>query len=160
MLYEIPDSVPLEYAALVEPLAVAHHAIKMTGWTSYKDKSVLIVGGGPVGYAVILALRAAGCKKILVSEPTSRRREEVGKLVEAVVDPRSENVGAKCRELTDGRGVDVNFDCAGVQKGLEAGIDALTLGGWWVNISLWDNPVSDILTMIDLEVEDILTYAR
>ena len=146
MLYEIPDSVPLEDAALVEPLAVAHHGIKMTGLGSYEDKSVLIVGGGPVGYAVILALRAAGCKKIVVSEPTERRRKEVGELVDVVVDPRSEDVGGKCREATDGRGVDVSFDCAGVQRGLEAGIDALTLGGWWVNISLWDDPVSDGLS--------------
>ena len=142
MLHELPDSVPLEYAALVEPLAVAHHAIKMTGFSSYENKSVLIVGGGPVGYAVILALRAVGCKKIVVSEPTQRRREEVAELVEAVVDPRSEDVGERCRNMTDARGVDVCFDCAGVQKGLEAGIDALGLGGWWVNISLWDNPVS------------------
>ena len=142
MLYEIPDSVPLEYAALVEPLTVAHHAIKMTGLKSYADKSVLIVGGGPVGYAVILALRGAGCKRIVVSEPTKRRREEVGKLVEMVVDPRSEDVGERCRELTDGKGMDVCFDCAGVQKGLEAGIDALALGSWWVNVSLWDTPVS------------------
>jgi threonine dehydrogenase-like Zn-dependent dehydrogenase len=142
MLYAIPENVPLEVAALIEPLTVAHHAVKMTGFQGYADKSVLIVGGGPVGYAVILALRAAGCKKIVVSEPTKRRREEVERLVEKVVDPRSEDVGKACRSVTEERGVDACFDCAGVQKGFEAGIDALTLGGWWVNVSLWENKVS------------------
>lgn len=142
MLHKIPDSVPLEFAALAEPLAVAHHAVKLTGFASYEDKSVLIVGGGPVGYAVILALRAKGCKKVVVSEPTKRRREEAARLVEGVVDPRTENVGETCRSLTEGKGVDAAFDCAGVQKGLDAAVDGLRNGGWWVNVSIWENAVS------------------
>jgi threonine dehydrogenase-like Zn-dependent dehydrogenase len=137
MLYPIPDNIPLNVAALAEPLTVAHHALKRTGFADYADKTALIVGGGPVGYAVILTLKAAGCEKIIVSEPTARRRKDVAQLVERVVDPRSENVGTACKDVTGGLGVDVAFDCAGIQSGLEGAVDALKLGGWWVDISVW-----------------------
>ena len=145
MLHVLPDNLDLKFAALVEPLAVGHHAVKMPGFAGseegYKDKTALIVGGGPVGYAVMLVLRSVGCKKVLVSEPTRTRRESLKSLVEGVIDPRSENVSARCQELNGGKGVDVVFDCAGVQRGLEAGVEALGLGGWWVNVSLWDSSV-------------------
>jgi threonine dehydrogenase-like Zn-dependent dehydrogenase len=139
MLFVLPDNVPLNFAALAEPITVAHHALKRTGFDSYVGKTALIVGGGPVGYAVILSLKAAGCKTIIVSEPTARRREDVARFVERVVDPRSGNVGNECRDATKGLGVDVAFDCAGVQSGLDAAVDALKKGGWWVNISVWPN---------------------
>ena len=139
MLYKLPDNVDLSVAALVEPLVVAYHAVKLTGWDDLSEKSALIVGGGPVGYAVALALRAKGCKKIVLSEPTRKRLEQTGKVVEVVVDPTQEDVGEKCREVTDGAGVDVGFDCAGVQRGLDAALDAIAYGGTWVNVSLWEN---------------------
>jgi len=142
MLYAIPDHVPLEYAALVEPLTVAHHAVKASGIKDFHGKTVLIVGGGPVGYAMILSLRSFGVKKIIVSEPTETRRKQTGKIVESVIDPKSESVGDKCREMTAGNGVDVAFDCAGVQKGLDAALDALAHNGTWVNVSIWETPMT------------------
>ena len=142
MLHVLPEGVGLEHAALIEPLTVAHHAVKMvTGGVEedfWGEKSVLVVGGGPVGYAVVLALRAKGARNVILSEPTRKRQELMGGVVEVVVDPVKERVGDKCREMTGGVGVDVAFDCAGVQRGLNDAFDALANGGTWVNVSLWD----------------------
>jgi threonine dehydrogenase-like Zn-dependent dehydrogenase len=153
-LHPLPENVGLESAALIEPLTVAHHALKLTGYpgNDWKGKSALIVGGGPVGYAVIVALRAAGCEKIVVSEPTKKRREvllESG-LVTAVINPREEDIGKKCYEVGGGRGVDAAFDCAGVQKGIEAAIASIKEFGWVIIVSMWETPVSVLLLELGL----------
>jgi (R,R)-butanediol dehydrogenase/meso-butanediol dehydrogenase/diacetyl reductase len=137
----LPDTVSLEYAAVIEPLVVCHHAAKVAG-VKLKGLDVLILGGGPVGSALISILRAHEVGRIFLSEPTAKRKEQNKRAVDTVIDPRSEKVGDVCRELTGGKGVDVVFDCAGVQPGLEAGFDALKHSGTFVNVAVWEKPVS------------------
>lgn len=142
LCYALPESVPLSQAALIEPLVVARHALKSTGFTTFKDAVVLIIGGGPVGLAVILNLRARGVKSIYVSEPTAKRREQTTYLADEVFNPISEKVGDRCRELTGGKGVDIVFDCAGIAPGLKDGMDALKSRGTYLNVAGWEAPVS------------------
>jgi threonine dehydrogenase-like Zn-dependent dehydrogenase len=137
MVHVLPDSVPLSIAAIIEPLTVVTHAIKISQIESFKGVSVLILGGGPIGIALIYALRANGGDAIFVSEPTSTRRKQVAEIADAVIDPIAENVPSRCRELTKDVGVDVVFDCAGVQVALEGGAEALRLGGTFVIIAGW-----------------------
>jgi len=141
MCYRLPDGVPLDVAALIEPLAVAHHAVKGSGVENFCGKAVLVMGGGPIGMAVVFALRAEGAVDIFVSEPTEKRRVQTAEIAR-VIDPTKERVGEVCRTLTEGRGVDVVFDCAGVLKGLEAGMDALGYGGVYINVAGWETEVS------------------
>jgi (R,R)-butanediol dehydrogenase/meso-butanediol dehydrogenase/diacetyl reductase len=131
----------LEYAAVIEPLVVCHHAAKAAG-IKLEGLDVLILGGGPVGSALISILRAHNVGRIFLSEPTAKRKEQNKEAVDRVIDPRSEKVGDVCRELTGGKGVDVVFDCAGVQPGLEAGFDAMKHAGTFVNVAVWEKPVS------------------
>ncbi|KAJ9611290.1 putative diacetyl reductase [(R)-acetoin forming] 2 [Cladophialophora chaetospira] len=137
----LPDNVSLEYAAVIEPLVVCHHAAKAAG-IPLKGLNVLILGGGPVGSALISILRAHEVGKIFLSEPTETRREQNKESVDRIIDPRTEKVGNICRESTGGKGVDVVFDCAGVQVALEAGFDAIRHSGVFVNIAVWEKPVS------------------
>ena len=143
--YPLPDSVDLSMAALIEPLAVAWHAIALCELPDWMSKSVLVLGGGPVGIAIILVLRSFGCKQIYVSEPTATRAAQNNEIADAVFNPVNDNVGDKCRSLTGGQGVDVVFDCAGVQKGMEAGFDALRFRGLYMNVAGWSTPVSHFL---------------
>ncbi|EXJ59802.1 hypothetical protein A1O7_03949 [Cladophialophora yegresii CBS 114405] len=136
----LPDTVSLESAAVIEPLVVCHHAAKVAG-VNLKGLDVLILGGGPVGSALISILRAHEVGRIFLSEPTAKRKEQNKEVVDRVIDPRSEKVGDVCRELTGGKGVDVVFDCAGVQPGLEAGFDALKHSGTYVNVAVWEKPI-------------------
>jgi threonine dehydrogenase-like Zn-dependent dehydrogenase len=63
---KLPDDMSLEIGALVEPLAVGWHAVSTS---PYKEgDSVLVLGGGPIGLAVILALLAKGCKNVICAE--------------------------------------------------------------------------------------------
>ena len=105
-----------------------------------KGDSVFILGGGPIGLAVIQVLVAKGAEKIIVSEVSPRRRQfakEFG--AHFVLDPTQEDVVAKVRELCDGMGADVAFDAAGVQVGLDQALEAIRFKGTLVNIAIWEN---------------------
>ncbi|KIY02678.1 uncharacterized protein Z520_01143 [Fonsecaea multimorphosa CBS 102226] len=136
----LPENVSLDDAAVIEPLVVCHHAAKASG-LNLEGLTVLILGGGPVGAALISVLRAHRVGKIILSEPTAKRKEQAKDVVDRVIDPRTEKVGDVCRELTGGKGVDVVFDCAGVQPALENGIDALKSTGTFVNVAVWEKPI-------------------
>lgn len=136
-VYEIPDSISMEVGALVEPLAVAWHAVKTSPFK--KGDSVLILGGGPIGLAVIQTLVAKGASKIIVSEVASRRKEFAKQFgAHHVLDPTKDDVVARVRELCGGSGADVAFDAAGVQAGLDQAIQAIRARGTLVNIAIWE----------------------
>lgn len=130
---------PLEIGALVEPLAVGWHAVKVSPFK--KDDTALILGGGPIGISTILALKANGCKNIIVSE-VSKKRQEFAKIFGAhhIIDPTKEDMIARTRELTDNKGAHVTFDCAGVQSALDQAVHATRARGCIVNIAIWEKP--------------------
>jgi len=131
--------VPLEIGALVEPLAVGWHAVKVSPFK--KDDTALILGGGPIGISTILALKANGCKNIIVSE-VSKKRQEFAKKFGAhhIIDPTKEDMIARTRKLTDNKGAHVTFDCAGVQAALDQAVHATRARGCIVNIAIWEKP--------------------
>jgi 2-desacetyl-2-hydroxyethyl bacteriochlorophyllide A dehydrogenase len=138
-LYQLPPSIPLHIGALIEPLSVAWHAVNMSTFTP--GQSVLILGGGPIGLAVIQVLKARGADKIIVSEMAARRKEfakEFG--AHYVLDPTSDDIVARCKELCEDQGVHVVFDAAGVQAGLDQAVDAVRARGTIVNIAVWAKP--------------------
>lgn len=137
-LHRLPDTTSVEDAAVIEPLTVAHHAIRVSQINIAADElSILIVGGGPIGYALALTLRAHGAKLVLLSEPTTVRRDCAAEVVDVVLDPTSEMIGGRCREATSGLGVDLVFDCAGTRRGSEDAFEAIKYGGVWVNVAMW-----------------------
>lgn len=77
---------------------------------------VLILGGGPIGLAVIQALKAKRAGKIIVSEVAQRRKEFAKQFgAHYVLDPTKDDIVARVRALCDGRGAHIAFDAAGVQ---------------------------------------------
>jgi threonine dehydrogenase-like Zn-dependent dehydrogenase len=127
-VFRLPDNIPLDIGALVEPLAVAWHAVKMGDVSP--DESVLVLGAGPIGLAVILSLKARGVDKIIVSEVAERRKQFAKELgAKHILDPTKDDIPARCRELCEGQGVHKVFDAAGVQAGLDSAIDAVRARG-------------------------------
>ncbi|MCJ1486097.1 hypothetical protein MMC06_006273, partial [Schaereria dolodes] len=140
-VYAIPDSVSLEVGALVEPLAVAWHAVNMSPLR--KGDSVLILGGGPIGLAVIQVLKVKGAEKIIVSEVAPRRKEFAKQFgAHYVLDPTKDDIVVRVREICDGQGANIAFDAAGVQAGLDQAILAIRARGTLVNIAIWEKNAS------------------
>nr|POE46980.1 (r,r)-butanediol dehydrogenase [Quercus suber] len=138
-VHQLPDNVPLDVAALVEPLSVGWHAVDVSPFVP--TDSVLVLGGGPIGLAIIQALRARNAHQIIVSELSSIRKQYAKEFgAHVVLDPTKDDIVARCKELTGGRGVHVCFDAAGVQAGLDAAILALRARGTHVNVAIWEKP--------------------
>ena len=74
-LVEVPDHVPLEKAALAEPLAVSWHAARLAldALHPAMDQRALVIGGGAIGLAASLALKAMGLDDVTVVEPDPAR---------------------------------------------------------------------------------------
>ena len=116
---------------------MAWHAVKTSPFK--KGDSVLVLGGGPIGLAVVQTLVAKGAGKIIVSEVASRRKEFAKQFgAHYVLDPTKDDVVSRVRELCDGSGVNVAFDAAGVQAGLDQAIQAIRARGTLVNIAIWE----------------------
>ncbi|EXJ75231.1 uncharacterized protein A1O5_01927 [Cladophialophora psammophila CBS 110553] len=148
----LPDNIPLEVGALIEPLAVGWHAVDIS---PYKEgDSVLVLGGGPIGLAVVQALVGKGCKTIIVSEVSGRRREFAKQFgAHHVIDPVKADVVEEVERLTNGEGADVGFDAAGVQVAVDTAFKAIKARGTLVNIAVWEKRAT-------LQMNDIVFRER
>lgn len=83
---EVPSSVDPAAAAMTEPLAVAHHAVRRSGIG--RRETAVVVGCGPIGLAVVLLLKARGVRHVVASDLSARRRELALRCgADEVVDP-------------------------------------------------------------------------
>jgi threonine dehydrogenase-like Zn-dependent dehydrogenase len=113
-VFPLPEGVSLDTGALVEPLSVAWHAVS-AGPELTPESVVLVLGGGPIGLAAVLCLKAKGVKTIVVSEVAASRQEFARSFgATRVVNPLEEDVVKTMLALSGGRGADVSLDCAGV----------------------------------------------
>lgn len=135
--YKLPDNVSLEAAALIEPLAVAWHAVNISPF-KYND-TALVLGGGPIGIGLIQVLKLQGAKRILVVE-LMRNRKEMARSYGAtdILDPREVDIPEAAQKITGNMGVDVIFDTAGVEVALNGVIPAARVHGTIVNIAVWE----------------------
>ena len=117
-VHKLPDSVPLEMGALVEPMSVAYHAAVL-GEVGDQG-SALIFGAGPIGIGIWFALRGMGLTEIDVVEPSPVRRASIEALGARTLDPANQDVPALIAERTSGQGVDAAFDAAGVEQAVDS----------------------------------------
>src|SRR5258705_7295239 len=103
------NGLPPEQAALTEPLAVGVHAVEKGALKG--DEAPLVIGCGPVGLAVIAALRLKAIRPIVAADFSPKRRELAARMgADIVVDPAKESPYA--RIAVDKRAA--IFECVGV----------------------------------------------
>ena len=108
-LYRLPAAVTGLEQALVEPLAVAHRAVDR-GDVQAGDR-VVIIGGGPIGQAILAWVRHRGVEQVTVTDPMAARRELALRMgATGAVDPLGDELGMLELALT---GADVVFECVG-----------------------------------------------
>jgi len=111
-VYKLPEGMSLEKAALVEPTAVAVHAVRLSG-VKLGDR-VLVLGGGPIGLLAAQVARAASSLPVDLVEPSPWRLELARKLGFDPIDPKKGDVEREVLDRTEGKGADVLIDAAGV----------------------------------------------
>ncbi len=127
-LVPLPDAVDDLAGALIEPLAVALHAVRRGG-VGPGDR-VLVLGAGPIGSAVTLAASAAGAAEVFVSDPVAGRRARVLDLGAAeAYDPQHTDVRREVFLRCGRVGPDVVFECTGAAALVSQAVDAARRGG-------------------------------
>lgn len=128
ILYRMPARVTFTQASMVEPAAVAAHAVELAppGW----NDSVVVVGAGMIGLFVIQVLRSKGCGNIIAIDPDPGKLDLAGKLgADYLFNPGSGNPKEEILKLTNGRGADHSFEVVGVDASIKTAIDSLRKGG-------------------------------
>ncbi|OXS77906.1 2,3-butanediol dehydrogenase [Domibacillus enclensis] len=159
MVHKMPEGLSYEQGALVEPAAVALHAVRLSKLKA-GDKAA-VFGAGPIGLLVIEALRAAGASEIYAVELSAERAAKAKELgAREVINPKEENVVERLRELTDG-GVDVAFEVTGVPAVLQQTIDSTSFEGETVIVSIWESEASiqpNNIVLQERTVKGIIAY--
>jgi len=140
-VYKLPDSVSDEVGTLVEPLAVALHAVRQ-GNVRPGD-TVGIVGDGTIGLCTLLAGRAAGASEVYVVAK-HRGRGEIALAMGAtvVINPNDGDPVKLIANLTGGLGVDISFECVGRPDTPQICVDLARRGGTTVIMGVFDKPSS------------------
>jgi 2-desacetyl-2-hydroxyethyl bacteriochlorophyllide A dehydrogenase len=136
-LIRLPDSLPLDRAALVEPTAVAVHDVGRAGVRA--GERVVVVGGGPVGSLIALVARAAGAD-VRVVELSAHRRKLAEESALATWDPAAENVTEAVQEWTRGAGADVAFEVSGAAAGVDTAVEVLGVRGRLCLVAIHPRP--------------------
>ncbi|MEU5312402.1 alcohol dehydrogenase catalytic domain-containing protein [Streptomyces sp. NPDC021562] len=136
-LVRLPDSLPLDRAALVEPTAVAVHDVGRAGVRD--GERVVVVGGGPVGVLIALVARAAGAD-VRVVEPSPHRRRLAEELGLTVWDPAGGDMAEPVGEWAGDAGADVAFEVSGAAGGVDTAVDVLGVRGRLCLVAIHPRP--------------------
>jgi len=159
---KLPTNIPLDIAALVEPLSVAWHAISAA--PIQRENTVLVLGAGPIGLSLVKCLVAQRVGRIIVAEVATRRREfahEFG--AHYVLDPKNDDVAVMSKEISGGIGPDVVFDAAGVSASLTTACTAVKARGTVVNVAIWEKEIPfqpNMLVFKEAKYTAVLGYQR
>jgi L-iditol 2-dehydrogenase len=135
----LPESFTFEQGALVEPVAVAVHALNRV--PSVRDRNVAVLGAGPIGNLVAQVAQAEGAR-VLVTDVSAHRLEVarqcgIAATSNAVLEPLRDAAARAFHE----DGFDIAFECAGVQESIAAAVETLQKGGTLVLVAVYaDQP--------------------
>ena len=141
-LIELPEGVAYEEAAMLEPMAVAVHAMKKAAPSG--GESIAVCGLGTIGLFLLMFLREAGHRNIYAignKEFQRQMAEKLGLPADVYCDSRTQDTEAWLMERTQGRGVDVFFECVGRNETVTQAVCMTGPGG---RVMLVGNPASDM----------------
>lgn len=139
-LVPVRPGLGLETAALLEPSAVALHAVLRSGPVA--GAGVVVLGAGPIGLLVLQCARALGAAQTLVVEPQPARRALAEALGARGVDPGREDASAAVREAFAPLGPDLVFECAGAPGTLAQAAALVRRGGTVSLVALAARPAT------------------
>jgi len=149
ILYELPDQVTFEQAAMVEPVAVATHALNLTP-IKMRDV-VLVVGTGMIGLFLVQVLKLSNAGKIIaVDLDENKLGLAQGFGADVILKPDDPEFQQKILNHSSGRGVDVAFEAVGINATVKSAIESTRKGG---SVTL----VGNLSPSVDLPLQSVVT---
>ncbi len=149
IVYQLPESLSFEHAALVEAVSVAVHAANVTPVAA--NDTAVVFGAGMIGLLTIQAIRAAGAKRVIAIDLNDKRLA-VARSLGADLTFRSDqsDVPAVIRELTSGRGADLALEVVGTTATVTAAIESVRKGG---HVTL----IGNVSPRVEIPLQSVVT---
>jgi len=136
-LHRLPDSLSLAHGALIEPLSVACHDVRLA--EVQEGDTVVVLGGGPIGLLVALVAREAGAR-VLVSEINPFRIELAGSLGFETANPTEIDLVELVNARTDQAGADIVFEVTGSKAAARSMTNLVRTRGTIVVVAIFGQP--------------------
>ena len=128
ILYKLPENVTFEQAALVEPVAVALHALSLAGLQV--GESCLVVGAGMIGLFLVQAASIAGASPVIAVDLDKSKKEiAIRNGATIFLDPETDDMEQIVKYYTTGRGCDLAFEAVGITQTVSTAINLSRKGG-------------------------------
>jgi (R,R)-butanediol dehydrogenase/meso-butanediol dehydrogenase/diacetyl reductase len=137
----LPESLTYEVGATAEPLSVALYAGDRS--RPRPEDTIVVIGAGVIGLCIVRVLKARGFDRIILSgRRAGRLRLAAASGAEVVVDAAREDIVPRVRELTDARGADIVYECAGSPATFEQALQMVHRGGRVEVVGLYEEPIT------------------
>ena len=126
-IVKLPEGMPLDYGAMIEPVAVGAHA---SGRTSLAGKNVVVSGAGTIGNLVAQFAKLRGARKVLITDICDSRLQVASECgIENVANVSRMSLEQACRECFGEEGFQVGFEVAGVESSIRSLMAGVEKGG-------------------------------
>ncbi len=149
IIYPMPDNLPFEHAAMIEPVSVAVHAVKRTQIS--KGDTAAVIGAGMIGLLVVQALKAAGCSKVIavdLADEKLKLAQELG--ADSGINPEVTDAVKSIQEATNGRGADITMEVVGATATVKSAVESTRKGG---HVTL----VGNLAPEVDFPLQSVVT---
>ncbi|KAF3433043.1 hypothetical protein FNV43_RR24145 [Rhamnella rubrinervis] len=163
LCFKLPENVSLEEGAMCEPLSVGVHACRRANVSP--DTNILIIGAGPIGLITLLAARAFGAPRIVIVDVDDCRlsiAKSLGADKTVIASTNIEDIGIEVEQVQQamGTGIDVSFDCVGLNKTMSTALNATRSGGKVCLIGLAQTQTTVPLTPAAAREVDVIGIFR
>ena len=148
ILHRIPGNVSYDQAALVEPVAVALHAVNLSGIKL--NDTAIVFGAGMIGLFLIQLLKQAGCNVIAVDILQEKLDMAKKAGADVVINSQTAEVHPEIFRLTQNRGADIAFEAVGISATINSAISVLRRGATLVL-------VGNLSPSIDFPLQKVVT---
>ena len=132
----LPDDMPLDYGAMVEPAAVGAHAAARAG--DLRGKNVVVSGAGAIGNLVAQAVISAGAKKVLITDISDLRLDIARQCgIQNTVNVAKTPLKDAVKEVFGDEGYQVGFEVAGVESSVRSLMETIEKGSTIVIVAVF-----------------------
>lgn len=162
LILKLPQSISLDSGAMVEPTAVAVHALQRAG--DVRGKKVVVFGAGTIGNLVAQVARALGAHSVMIADLSEFRLRIAGECgIEHPINVRTDSIASRIEEHFGEDRADLILECIGAEQTIGQAIDNARKGSTIVVVGVFaSKPAVDLGLVQDRELNVIgsLMYWR